>query len=163
MRTFLWSYDKLKIDSSATKYAEALFSAILMASLFLAACSKSGKTEFSVGPKDLVGFAHVMTNTGASGTNATYVLHFKLTKAKAQEFRSYTQTHMNRQAQFLIGTKVVKGPLIAAEVSDGQIDLNFSSLDEARQSARLLSKTIFEVTGGGKVANNTPPSIYVDP
>lgn len=138
---------------------------ILAASLFLSACSKTGddsaqQSAFSVTPQDFIGFADIRTNNGASNA---YVIHLNFTKAKAEEFRAYTRAHLNQSAQFVIGSRIVKGPLIGSEISDGQVDLTFLSLSEANAVADSLAKRMRMVTGGGKIGNDTPPSISTGP
>ena len=137
---------------------------------FASACSHkgentapSGKLQFMITPKDLIGFAEVTTNSIPSGTNATFIIHLQFTNAKSDEFRKFTREHINQQVQLLVGSKVVAEPFIVAEISNGQEDLKFASPDEAHMVANLLGKTFFENYGYQKIDVRAPPKIYVDP
>jgi preprotein translocase subunit SecD len=67
-------------------------------------------------------------------------IHLQFTAAKTDEFRKFTREHINQQTQLLVGSKVVAEPYIRSEISGGQADIDFSSIDEARVVADNLNK-----------------------
>ena len=131
------------------------YTVLLAVSLFAAACSRksestvstskprsidASKPQFTIAAADLAVPSKIGTNSAPSGTNASIVIHLQFSTEKAEEFRQFTREHLNQKMQLLVGSKVVAEPFIVAEVSGGQADLTFSSLDDAKAVADSLNK-----------------------
>jgi len=95
--------------------------------------------KFTIGAADLAVPAALGTNGVGTGHD-TIVIHLQFTAAKTDEFLKFTREHMHQQTQLLVGSKVVAEPYIQSEISGGQADLDFSSIDQAQAVADALNK-----------------------
>jgi preprotein translocase subunit SecD len=95
--------------------------------------------QFTIGASDLAMPAALGTNGVGTGHD-TIVIHLQFTAAKTDEFLKFTREHMHQQTQLLVGSKVVAEPYIQSEISGGQADLDFSSIDQAQAVADSLNK-----------------------
>lgn len=95
--------------------------------------------QFTITASDLAVPAEISTNGVGTGHD-TIVIDLQFSADKADEFRKFTREHINQQTQLLVGSKVVAEPYIQSEISDGQVDLSFSSADQARSVVDTLNK-----------------------
>ena len=98
------------------------------------------KPQFTIAAADLAAPPVLGTNSAPSGAHATIVLRVQFTAARADAFHKFTRDHKNQQTQLVVRSKVVAEPFVAAEIPDGQVELAFSSIDEAREVRDWLSK-----------------------
>jgi preprotein translocase subunit SecD len=131
------------------KHIVKLFVTFLAISLLASACSRktessvpaasTNKPKFTIAASDLAVPADLGTNGVGSG-HESIVVHLQLSASKTEAFRNFTHDHINQQTQLVVGSKVVAEPFVMSEITNGQADLSFSSADEARTVADLLSK-----------------------
>ena len=98
-----------------------------------------GKPHFRLVAADLAAPAVIRTNGVGSG-HETLVIHFQLSAGKAAEFARFTQEHLRQQAQLICDSTVVAEPFVATPISDGRVQIAFSSLEQARGVEGLLNK-----------------------
>jgi len=96
--------------------------------------------QFTIGAADLAVPAKVSTQAVGGDRDVVSLIHLQFTAAKADEFLKFTREHMHQQTQLLVGSKVVAEPYIQSEISGGQVDLDFSSIDQAQAVADALNK-----------------------
>jgi preprotein translocase subunit SecD len=122
------------------------FVTLLAISWLTSACShktestgSANKPQFTITAADLAVPAEMGTNGMGSGHD-TIVVHLQLSAGKTDAFRNFTHDHIKQQTQLVVGSKVVAEPFVMSEITNGQADLSFSSVDEARTVAEFLSK-----------------------
>lgn len=130
------------------------FVALLTISLLASSCSHktaststakpisidASKPHFTIAAADLAAPAKVSTQAVGNGRDVAISIHLKFSPAKADEFRKFTREHIQQQTQLLVGLTVVAEPIIMSEISDGQADLGFHSIDQAQSVADALNK-----------------------
>ena len=99
----------------------------------------SSKPHFEFTASDLVVPARMATNGIGSGHD-TIVINFHLSTEKAAEFARFTQEHTNQMTQLIIDSRVVAQPFVHRPVSDGVVQLVFSSFAQAQAVETLLSE-----------------------
>ena len=68
------------------------------------------------------------------------LLQVRLTENKAKEFQKFTREHIEQKIQIVIFGKVAIEPVILQEITSGQLDLFYSSSNEASTVAQSLGK-----------------------
>ena len=125
----------------------ALLSVVV--ALLVSACSQkpeptatTGTPQFSVSAGDIItsSVEVVAGRVLSSPTQETAVVHIEFSKAQAEAFRKFTRDHLDKQVQIVVGSKVVSEPVIRAEIPGGQIEVHFSSPEEAQAFAASLSQ-----------------------
>jgi preprotein translocase subunit SecD len=98
--------------------------------------------QFQIATRD-VSSASVSVVTGqilANPTQEVALLHVRLTERKAKEFQKFTREHIKQKIQIVIFGKVATEPVILQEITSGQLDLPYSSSNEASTVAQSLGK-----------------------
>jgi preprotein translocase subunit SecD len=98
--------------------------------------------QFHIASGD-VSSASVSVVTGqilANPTQEVALLHVRLTDSKAKEFQKFTREHIKQKIQVVIFGKVATEPVILQEITSGQLDLPYSSSNEASNVAQSLGK-----------------------
>jgi preprotein translocase subunit SecD len=98
--------------------------------------------QFQIASKD-VSSASVSVVTGqilANPTQEVALLHVRLTDSKAKEFQKFTREHIKQKIQVVVLGKVATEPVILQEITNGQLDLPYSSSNEASTVAHSLGK-----------------------
>lgn len=99
----------------------------------------STKAQFEFVASDLAAPA-VMSTNGIGSGHATVVIHFQLSADRAAEFAKFTQAHLRQEAKLICDSKVVAEPFIASPITDGRVQVTFSSREQARETEQLLNK-----------------------
>jgi len=96
--------------------------------------------QFTIAAADLAVPAVISTNSVGAWHDIIFIIHLQFTAGKADEFRKFTREHIHQQTQLLVGSKVVAKPYVVAEVSGGQVELSFPSIDQAQPVADSLNE-----------------------
>jgi preprotein translocase subunit SecD len=121
----------------------------LLLVLFISACSHKTESIVVTGtPQFQIAASDVSTASFQSATNRadlvaahkTAVVDVVFSSSKAAELGKFTREHLNQQVQILVGSKIVAEPWIRSEISGGEIELNFTTPEEAQAVVDSLTK-----------------------
>jgi len=121
----------------------------LLLVLLISACSHktestvaTGTPHFQIAASDVstASFQSVTNRADFVAAHKTAVVDVVFSSSKAAEFGKFTREHLNQQVQILVGSKVVAEPRILAEISGGEIELNFTTPEEAQAVVDSLTK-----------------------
>ncbi len=120
----------------------------LIVALLVSACSRkaipgpmtgTALPQFSLAGKDLASPVEVTTNT--LGSTGSVVLRIKLSPAKAEELRRFTEEHVNQYVEMVAGSRVIMKALIHDPISGGELKVSFGPSDPSAQAVTdLLNK-----------------------
>ncbi|HEY5297520.1 MAG TPA: hypothetical protein VIK59_06320 [Verrucomicrobiae bacterium] len=121
--------------------------------LFVSACShKAGNTatsstttgtpQFSIAASDVsTASIQIATNTpNLVAAHKTAVVDVQFSIKAAADFQKFTQEHLHQKIQILVGSKVVLQPVVESVISSGELELPFSTPEEAQAVADTLNK-----------------------
>jgi preprotein translocase subunit SecD len=97
------------------------------------------KPLFMVVAGDLSAPAVLGTNASPTGAHATIVVRVAFNARASERFQEFTRYHTNQQIQFMVGSNVVAEPLIRTEIPHGKVEIDFSSLNEAKHVRDTLN------------------------
>ena len=94
--------------------------------LFGVCCVASSELpQFRINPADVSAWSMKLINGGSSfPTNEEFVVRMALSKARADEFKTFTKAHVKEKVQILLGANVVSEPVIESQVRDGKVVLH---------------------------------------
>lgn len=102
----------------------------------------NGAPEFSIRAADVSSaIVQIVTNRpDMSATRRSALVDVRFSSKAAAEFRKFTREHLNQHVRILVGYKVVASPWIRAVIPAGEIELTFSTPEEAQLFADALTK-----------------------
>ncbi len=84
--------------------------------------------QFRINPADVSAMSMKLIKGGPSfPTNEEYVVRMALSKARADEFQTFTKAHVKEKVQILLGTNVVSESVLESQVTDGKVVLHYPS------------------------------------
>ena len=122
--------------------------AILCALAFAVGCSKHvASDDTNTSPQFHIDATDVSTTTisvvtgqiTANPTQEVALLHVKLSESKTGEFQKFTREHVDHKIQIVVLGKVTIEPVVLREIASGQLDLPYSTSNEASKVAQSLS------------------------
>ena len=143
------------------------FSLVLL--LFVSACSHKGdsvtgnKPQLLIAFSDIVGGGGLVTKLNRAkliDTNMTAAVWIRLSDKAAHKLEIFSREHLNQRVQFQVGTNVVEETMYSV-ITDKQLDLFFSSTDEAMAVQRAIADALPKngTATGNTVANKPTPAV----
>src|SRR5207248_3222156 len=91
--------------------------------------SATGTPQFSLALSDISGGGLVIATNQPElvAAHKQFVEFLRLSSTAATDLQKFSQTHLNQQVQFLIGTNVVAQQTISSVITNNELDLYYPS------------------------------------